>query len=162
MSPATPPAIYAGPWTCRSVEGEVTRRTAPFGARRYDVRSDGLLHATWGAADGAPTRAELCARGDAPPPADVCPSAFQPARTVEAAPPEWPFGVVSGRATVVVRVALDASGAVTRATVLRSDNPLLDPPAIAAVRASRFAPAYRDCRPIASTAAYVVTYANRR
>jgi TonB family protein len=76
-------------------------------------------------------------------------------------PPDIPNEVrASGTSgTALVSVQLDASGQVTNTTVTQSTgNSSLDLVAIAMARAARYAPALRDCKPIASAYAFSVKF----
>jgi len=82
------------------------------------------------------------------------------ARTLHAAVPEIPrqvvhFGV-GGR--VVVTVFLAADGHVRAARVAGASSRFLEPSALAAARASKFAPAVRNCVRVGGTYTYVVDY----
>lgn len=59
---------------------------------------------------------------------------------------------------VVVRFVVTETGAVEDAEILRSPSPLLDAPALAAVRASRFTPGEQRGRPVRVQFAVPVTF----
>jgi TonB family protein len=84
--------------------------------------------------------------------------AVVPPRVVEPAPIELPTDDLPGRPAgqVVLRVTVQADGSVTDVRVERPLTPALDAAAIAAVRASCFAPAEVDGVPRAATILYAV------
>ncbi|MBN1769906.1 MAG: TonB-dependent receptor, partial [Deltaproteobacteria bacterium] len=73
-----------------------------------------------------------------------------PPSLLEAAAAPWPEGEPVGEARVEVpcRVSLDETGGVLEVQVLESRGEAFDAAAVAAIRASRFAPAQQDGRPI--------------
>jgi periplasmic protein TonB len=76
-------------------------------------------------------------------------------------PPEIaPDARVSGTSgTALVKVQLDASGAVTETSVTQtSGNPSLDLVALAMARDARYAPALHDCKPIAGIYTFSVKF----
>jgi len=90
-----------------------------------------------------------------------CAIADTPASVVFAAEPIMPEIArdlwLSG--TTQVRVDLDAAGAVIGASVYRSSGSwMLDAAALAATRASRFAPTVHECAPIAGSYLYTVEF----
>ncbi len=78
---------------------------------------------------------------------------FDPAGAIQRPPPAYPPGALEPgtRATVIVRVEIDASGAVSRAVVVRSASSALDDAALEAARATRFRPAVRNGAPVPDT-----------
>jgi TonB family protein len=96
----------------------------------------------------------------APSPAARCAHANVAARTLHGGVPESPrqvvhFGV-GGR--VVVLVSLAADGHVAGARTVAASSRFLEPTALAAARASRFAPAIRNCAPVGGDSIFVVDY----
>jgi TonB family protein len=81
-----------------------------------------------------------------------------PAQALYRPTPSLPPGALAAgeRRTVIVRVGIDAGGAVTDATVLRSASGPLDSAALEAARRSRFRPAMQGGTPVPST--QVLTY----
>jgi TonB family protein len=93
----------------------------------------------------------------APRPACSVPNA--PARTISAAMPQTPDGVEGLPATAEVEVTLDAAGRVTDLRIYRSAyNQQLDRAAIAAAKASTYAPALVDCLPAGGTYLFTVEF----
>ncbi len=95
---------------------------------------------------------------DAEPPAGA---EFLPARKAFSPPPEYPDAArrTGEEGTVVVEAQIDATGAVTGATVVRGRSPELDAAAIAALESWRFEPATRGGVAIASSYRVGFTFA---
>jgi TonB family protein len=73
--------------------------------------------------------------------------------------PQTPDGVEGLPATAEVQVTLDAAGRVTDLSMYRSAyNPQLDRAAIAAAKASTYAPALVDCLPAGGTYLFTVEF----
>jgi TonB family protein len=99
------------------------------------------------------------ATASAPPPRPACSVPNAPARTISAAMPQTPDGVEGLPATAEVQVTLDAAGRVTDLRIYRSAyNQQLDRAAIAAAKASTYAPALVDCLPAGGTYLFTVEF----
>ncbi|MFZ1054961.1 MAG: TonB family protein, partial [Opitutaceae bacterium] len=76
----------------------------------------------------------------------------QPAQPIEQAKPDYPESLrlagISGQ--VIVQFGIDATGAVQKVTVFKSDHPELDALAVAAVEKWKFKPAIKDGQPAAT------------
>lgn len=74
--------------------------------------------------------------------------------TVSAVTPDIPRGAgVSGGVDVLVNIA--ANGKLTKATIMRSSgNKRVDEAVLAAAKASTYAPAHKDCRPVAGMSVF--------
>lgn len=92
--------------------------------------------------------------------ADSCAQPNAPATVIRAAEPATPpmaqqqhiYGVVH------VRVALDDDSKVTSARVWDSPSAILNQAALAAAKASTYQTEVRDCKPVASTYLFTVTF----
>lgn len=111
---------------------------------------------------GAPTPLLTATpRPPAPSPTPTCAVAHAAARTLRAAEPVYPAQLANSgvTGTVLVLISLSASGEVLAASVYRSShNPLLDRAAIAAARASTYAPESVDCVPVSGTYLFQVDF----
>ena len=106
--------------------------------------------------DGDPN---AVATASAAPPRPACSVPNAPARTISAAMPQTPDGVEGLPATAEVQVTLDAAGRVTDLRIYRSAyNQQLDRAAIAAAKASTYAPALVDCLPAGGTYLFTVEF----
>jgi TonB family protein len=106
--------------------------------------------------DGDPN---AVATASAVPPRPACSVPNAPARTISAAMPQTPDGVEGLPATAEVQVTLDAAGRVTDLRIYRSAyNQQLDRAAIAAAKASTYAPALVDCLPSGGTYLFTVEF----
>jgi TonB family protein len=106
--------------------------------------------------DGDPN---AVATASAAPPRPACSVPNAPARTISVAMPQTPDGVEGLPATAEVQVTLDAAGRVTDLSIYRSAyNPQLDRAAIAAAKASTYAPALVDCLPAGGTYLFTVEF----
>jgi TonB family protein len=106
--------------------------------------------------DGDPN---ALATASAAPPRPACSVPNAPARTISAAMPQTPDGVEGLPATAEVQVTLDAAGRVTDLRIYRSAyNQQLDRAAIAAAKASTYAPALVDCLPAGGTYLFTVEF----
>jgi TonB family protein len=105
-------------------------------------------------ADGTSTSPVCRYRTRSPPDRD--------ARVVNVATPETPTIAQRQGITgeVAVRVDLDAAGDVIATTVTRTANPLLNAAAIAAARASTYAPAIAGCVAVSSSAEFRVAFSS--
>ncbi len=99
------------------------------------------------------------ATASAAPPRPACSVPNAPARTISAAMPQTPDGVEGLPAAAEVQVTLDAAGRVTDLRIYRSAyNQQLDRAAIAAAKASTYAPALVDCLPAGGTYLFTVEF----
>jgi TonB family protein len=99
------------------------------------------------------------ATASAMPPRPACSVPNAPAHTLSAAMPQTPDGVEGLPATAEVQVTLDTTGRVTDLRIYRSAyNQQLDRAAIAAAKASTYAPALVDCLPSGGTYLFTVEF----
>lgn len=113
--------------------------------------------ATSGAGSG--TDPNGVATASAKPPRPACSAPDTPARTISAAMPQTPDGAEGLPATAEVQVTLDAAGRVTDLRIYRSAyDQQLDRAAIAAAKASTYAPALVDCLPSGGTYLFTVEF----
>lgn len=118
---------------------------------------DPNVFATPGPDDTAPTSGPIATPSPTPKPA--CSAPDVPAKTLVTQTAERPedAGGYSGRAKV--QVDLDASGNVLGASIYESTGSLeLDRAALAAARASRYAPEERDCRNVSGSYLFIVDF----
>jgi TonB family protein len=113
------------------------RAGAPaWGARSLDATDDGVLDAV------------------------TCAQPYVPADAIRAVPPDMPVIAqqqgITGR--VVVLVGVDETGALTSAQVQASPSKMLNAASLFAARRSTYRPAIVQCRPVASTAAFIVDF----
>ena len=99
------------------------------------------------------------ATASAAPPRPACSVPNVPAHTISTAMPQTPDGVEGLPATAEVAVTLDAAGRVTDLHIYRSAyDQQLDRAAIAAAKASTYAPALVDCLPAGGTYLFTVEF----
>ncbi len=106
---------------------------------------------------------DVCARGDAPPPAGLCAVPDVGAYVFRSARPDPPafaqqqgvFGLVE------VLVSLDAQGRVVGTKVQSSPSAVLNGAALSAARLAAYRPALHDCVPVPSTYLFSVEFSNR-
>jgi TonB family protein len=99
------------------------------------------------------------ATASAAPPRPACSMPNVAAHTLSAAMPQTPEGAEGLPATAEVQVTLDAAGRVTDLRIYRSAfNQQLDRAAVAAARASTYAPALVDCLPTGGTYLFTVEF----
>jgi TonB family protein len=114
----------------------VRARTTAWGARGLDASDDGVLDA------------------------GTCAQPYVPAAALRAVPPDMPAIAqqqgISGR--VVVLVGVDETGALTSADVQTSPSKILNYASLSAARHSTYRPAIAQCRPVTSTAAFIVDF----
>lgn len=95
------------------------------------------------------------------PPAPACSDPNVEAKTLVAVSPEQSTtdSYVSGNVTAMIKVDLDDTGRVTAVSVYQSTGSMeLDRAALAAARASSYAPETRDCRPVAGSYLFKVEF----
>jgi len=124
------------------------------GPRRMtdEVLPGGDFRRTFASLNGSrwvPYSVERCTAGEIPPPADACIAKQYPAATLEAGHiMSRPFYQPGATGTVLVIVSLDENSRIAGTRILRSPDPTLNQPALAATRASRFRTAIVNCKPI--------------
>ena len=145
----------APPWT--GATWDVVVRGAQGDERaRYELLADGNVRRTIAqpvptvAGAWHPIEAELCAPGDAPPPADACIAENFPAYTISSSSPATLDVPPRTRGTVVVLVGLDEQSNVVSAAIYSSPSANLNGYALETARMSRFQTEIRNCRPIAA------------
>jgi TonB family protein len=94
------------------------------------------------------------------PPQEAPPDETAPPKLLASATPEYPATAMAERVTgtVVLRITLDATGAITGADVIQSVREDVDTAAVAAARQLRFAPARKAGLPAPSTLDYAFTF----
>jgi len=104
--------------------------------------------------------------GDGVPSMPAAPACSDPnaeATTIVAVSPDAPAGdtAIAANTTAMIKVDLDANGAVTGVSVYASaGSPELDQAAMQAARSSTYAPERRDCRPVAGSYLFKVEFSN--
>jgi TonB family protein len=92
------------------------------------------------------------------PSASMCSTPDQEGRTLVAVSPGTPAQARDISGTVVVLVTLNEKSELTGATISSSPSPLLNDTALAAVRASTFQTAVRNCHPVAMKFRFLVRF----
>ncbi len=94
-----------------------------------------------------------------PTPKPACSAPDIPAKALDAISPQAPPDVQTGNTTAKIKVDLDATGNVTSASVYESTGSMqLDRTALAAARASRYAPEEKNCKNVSGSYLFTVDF----
>jgi TonB family protein len=125
----------------------------------YDLRPDGtLVRLTSYAGAIEPASGVVCARGNVPPPAEMCAMDDFPPTILHAAQPKIPLNRVNG--IVRILVTIDPQGNPIDEKIVESPSSYLNASALSAVKRSRFRPGYHACEPATSTYLFSAEYFN--
>lgn len=102
--------------------------------------------------------AERCTPGTEPPPATACIAERYPAVTLEAVPADARVPAYLRNSTVLVVVSLNTRSEVVGARVHSSPADVLNGPALAAARASKFRTMIVNCEPVAADYIFSVNF----
>lgn len=123
------------------------------GIRRSTAQPERASPGSW-----RPTSAELCAHGDAPPPADACVAENFPAFTIAMGTPPTPsVSWETHGGTVVIVVSLNAQSQVIGTHIEQTPTPALNDYVTQTVQMSRFQTEIRDCKPVATDYRFSLT-----